>query len=284
MLRIGDFSKITKVTIRMLRHYDEIGLFKPACVDPMSGYRAYSYEQMPQLSRIIFLRDLGFTIQEIKSMVDNHLSIEEMEIKLLKRKQELEDEIKVAQLNLGLVTERLKTIQYEQVIPTYDVTVKSVAAITVASVRKTVSHIHQMHEYCHEMYEEVYRELERLNIELTGPEVTFYHNESYSETDLDVETSLIIRGSDEEVQSLMGSSLTIRHLPAESEVASMVYKGSYDGMELAIIELLKWIARHGWVITGEMRELHLSGPAHLNGELVEQSIIEFQIPIDSHIM
>jgi DNA-binding transcriptional MerR regulator len=284
MLRIGDFSKITKVTIRMLRHYDQIGLFKPVCVDSVSGYRAYSYEQIPQLSRIIFLRDLGFTIQEIKTMVYNHLSIEEMEIKLLKRKLELEDEIKAAQLNLGVVNELLKSIQHEQVIPLYDVTVKSVAEITVASVRKTVSHIDQMHEYCLEMYAEVYRELERLNIEPAGPEVTFYHNESYSETDLDVEASLIIRGSDDETESFKGSSLHIRHIPAESEVASMVYNGSYDGMELAIIELLKWIARHGWIITGEMRELHLSGPAHPDGELVDRSIIEFQIPIDSHIM
>jgi DNA-binding transcriptional MerR regulator/effector-binding domain-containing protein len=284
MLRIGDFSKITKVTIRMLRHYDQIGLFKPACVDPISGYRAYSYEQMPQLSRIVFLRDLGFTIQEIKSMVDNHLSIEEMETKLLKRKQELEEEIKVAQLNLGVVTERLKAIQHEQAIPSNDVTVKSVAPITVASVRKTVPHVSEMHEYCHVMYEQVYRDLERLHIEPAGPEVTFYHNESYSETDLDVEVSLIIRGSEEELRTLKGSSLTVRHLPAESEVATMVYNGPYDGMELAIIELLKWIARHGWVTTGEMRELHLSGPTHPDGELVERSIIEFQIPIDSHIM
>jgi DNA-binding transcriptional MerR regulator len=65
MFKIGDFSKISQVSIRSLRHYDEIGLFKPAHTDPFTGYRYYSADQLPRLNRIIALRTLGLSLEEI---------------------------------------------------------------------------------------------------------------------------------------------------------------------------------------------------------------------------
>lgn len=70
MFKIGEFSKLTQVTIRMLRHYDETGLLKPAQTDPVTGYRLYSTEQIAVLNKIIYLRDSGFQVAEIAAALN----------------------------------------------------------------------------------------------------------------------------------------------------------------------------------------------------------------------
>jgi DNA-binding transcriptional MerR regulator len=116
MLRIGDFSKIAKVSVRMLRYYDQIGLLKPAYIDTNSGYRNYSVDQLSRLNRIIFLKDIGFSLNEVMELVDETISIEEMKGMLLKRKQQLEHEISMAQINLSTVMDRLSSIEKEREI------------------------------------------------------------------------------------------------------------------------------------------------------------------------
>ena len=69
MFRIGEFSKLMQVSVRMLRYYDEVGLLKPAQSDPWTGYRMYSVEQIPVLNRILYLQDCGFTVAEIEGLV-----------------------------------------------------------------------------------------------------------------------------------------------------------------------------------------------------------------------
>ena len=71
MFRIGEFSKLTQVTIRMLRYYDEMGLLKPSQIDPRTNYRMYSVDQIPTLNKIIYLRDSGFNVAEIAIALNN---------------------------------------------------------------------------------------------------------------------------------------------------------------------------------------------------------------------
>ena len=70
MFRIGEFSRLTQVTVRMLRYYDETGLLRPARVDPRTGYRLYETRQIPRLNQIIYLRDSGFNVAEIVAALD----------------------------------------------------------------------------------------------------------------------------------------------------------------------------------------------------------------------
>lgn len=65
MLKIGEFSKLTQVSVRMLRHYDEIGLLKPAEIDCFTDYRYYKEEQLPAMCRIKALKDMGFSLADI---------------------------------------------------------------------------------------------------------------------------------------------------------------------------------------------------------------------------
>lgn len=279
MFKIGEFSKIAKVSIRMLRHYDQISLLKPAYVDPINGYRSYLIDQLPRLNRILFLKDLGFSLNEINELIDNKITIEEMKKMLKKRQQELESEIMIAQHSLNSIKDRLKTIENEGKIPIYDVTVKRTEGYTVASIRDIVPHIKDMDYYCYKMYSSLYQELDKLNIPPIGPEITFYYNEEYTEIELDVEVSVVIQPSNSDLEMTNASTLKIKNIAPEEKVASIIYEGPFEGLENGIIELLKWIGANNWEINGELREIHLSGPAHIDNKVQDNPIIELQIPI-----
>jgi DNA-binding transcriptional MerR regulator/effector-binding domain-containing protein len=280
MLRIGDFSKIAKVSVRMLRYYDQIGLLKPTYIDTNSGYRNYSVDQLSRLNRIIFLKDIGFSLNEVMELVDETISIEEMKGMLLKRKQQLEHEISMAQINLSTVMDRLSSIEKEREIPRYDVIIKSTEVFFVAALREVVPHIREMGIYCYSMYHKLHKELARCKVAAIGPEVTFYYNDEYCETDLDVEASLIIEGNPAEINKLKGSELRIRKVEAQEKIASLIYRGAFQGLEAPIIELLKWTGLNGWETVGALREIHLSGPAHKMEDCVQQpAVVELQIPV-----
>src|SRR4051812_44212396 len=94
MFRIGDFSRLTRVSMKTLRHYDEIRLFKPAYVDRFTDYRYYSFDQLPRLNRILALKGLGFPLENIRQMLDDDLSAEALQGMLRLRRVQLEQEIR----------------------------------------------------------------------------------------------------------------------------------------------------------------------------------------------
>jgi DNA-binding transcriptional MerR regulator len=91
MIRIGDFSKLSRVPIKTLRYYDEMGLLEPVHVDDFTGYRHYDYEyeQMTHLYSILALKDLGFSLEQIGQLLDNGLSAEQMRGMLILRQSEM---------------------------------------------------------------------------------------------------------------------------------------------------------------------------------------------------
>ena len=90
MFQIGEFSRIARVTARQLRHYEELGLFKPERIDPETGYRYYSARQLPRLNRILLLKDLGLTLDQIVRLVDKNISGEEIHGMLTMKKAQIE--------------------------------------------------------------------------------------------------------------------------------------------------------------------------------------------------
>lgn len=279
MLRIGDFSKIGKVSIRMLRHYDQIGLLKPAGIDDQTGYRSYTLDQLPRLNKIIFLKDIGFSLSEVMTMVDEQISIEEMKSMLIKRQKDLENEIAMAELNLKTVMNRLYKIENEGDLPKYDVGIKEADSFAYVSHRTLVPNLEVMGEFCYNMYQKLYQELDLMNVTPTGTEITVYHNDEYTEIDLDMEAGLLVDKSFLNQINAKEGLLSARIMPAEESVAYLVYSGSFTGLENAISELLTWAGKNEWQINGSIREFHLSGPAHPEGGLVGNAIIELQVPV-----
>ena len=86
MLKIGDFSKLSLVSVKALRYYDELGLLKPVQVDEFTGYRYYSTSQLTRLNRILALKDLGLALEQIAQLLDQDLTPDQVR-GMLKLKQ-----------------------------------------------------------------------------------------------------------------------------------------------------------------------------------------------------
>src|SRR4030042_2882886 len=104
MLKIGDFSRLARVTVKALRYYDELGLLKPAKIDSFTGYRYYSADQLPRLHRIIALKDMGLSLEEIARLLQDDVSISHI-LDLLHTKREAQ------QRRLEEESERLKRVE-----------------------------------------------------------------------------------------------------------------------------------------------------------------------------
>lgn len=126
MFKIGDFSRLSKVTVKALRYYDELGLLKPAHVDRFTGYRYYSAAQLPRLNRILALKDLGFALEQMAVFLDQHVSPEQIRGMLNLRRSELQQHITEEQARLARVEARLRQIEQEDTMPAYDVVLKKV--------------------------------------------------------------------------------------------------------------------------------------------------------------
>ena len=280
MFKIGDFSKLGQVSVRMLRHYDQFGLLKPDHIDKFTGYRYYTAGQLAHLNRIIFFKDLGFSLQQIKDLLSNNLSNDQLRGMLMMKQVELERQVQDSHARLGRVEARLQQIEQEGKPPPYEVTTKSAEEMVIASVRQLVPKPQDMDYYCKQMYSTLYSGLDDLGISPRYPEVTFYHNEEYPETDLDVETAVLI--SEQYLNAaLEPPDLKIRRAPAEKNVAALIYEGPFRNVGSAVLVLLNWIGINEWKISGPVRELHLSGPAHHKGQVQEKAVLELQIPINT---
>ena len=93
MLTIGEFALHGGVSVRMLRHYDALDLLVPAAVDPHSGYRHYEPAQLARLNRLVTLKELGFTLEQIGPVLDADVSAPDLRAMLLMRRAQIEQQM-----------------------------------------------------------------------------------------------------------------------------------------------------------------------------------------------
>ena len=280
MFKIGDFSRLGQVSVRMLRHYDKLGLLTPNQIDQYTGYRYYTVEQLARLNRIVALNDMGLTLQQISHLLGKgqDLPAEQLRGMLRLRQAAIEQELEDKQFQLTRVEARLNQIEQEGTASPYEVVVKAIDGLTVASFRQPVPAISQMGHYCQMMYQQLHVLLDEYDITGTGQELTLYHNEEYVEVDLDVETAVSVEpGMDSRLPA--NAPFSVHQIPAAPLAATVVHEGSYHDVTHAVFALLTWSAQHSYAISGPLRELHLSGPAHVNGRVRESAVIEFQLPL-----
>jgi DNA-binding transcriptional MerR regulator len=133
MFSIGEFARLGGVSIRTLRHYDEMGVLRPADVDPFTGYRSYSAKQLRQLNRIVALKDLGLTLGQIRQLLDG-ITVDELRGMLLLRRAQLEGELQRQRHNLLGVEARLRHIAQEDDMPADDIVVKQIPPLGVVVI------------------------------------------------------------------------------------------------------------------------------------------------------
>lgn len=240
MLKIGDFSKLSRVSVRMLRHYDEIGLLRPAETDPANGYRYYSAAQLEMAERIRALKDMGFGLNVICRLIECE-DVEEA-LKLFRiREEEVRKEAETAAYRLKLLETARKRLRKEEKM-NYNVTLKTIPARKVASVRMTLP-----------AYDEegiawgvLCEETEHMHLVPDDPCLccAVFHDDEYKESDVDIEVTKSVIGDypdTEHVRFRMESAVT---------VASAIHNGSYRGLDAAMGNVAQWVQENGYELAG----------------------------------
>lgn len=279
MFRIGDFSQMGQVSIRTLRLYDELGLLNPAQIDKFTGYRYYTIEQLPRLNRILALKDLGLSLDQIGELIKRDLPVDQLRGMLMLKQAEIAQQMQEMQAQMRRVAARLNQIEREGKPPQYEVVIKSVEAQTIASCRRMVPDLNEMQPYRCEMYEALYRWLAANEIVPAEPELAIYYNTEYVEHDIDMELGTPIDRQTVNA-AVPPDTITIRELPAVEAMASVIHKGDMWDIGQAMVALYSWIGSHGYASNGPYRELHLFWrELEIETEQFRNIVIEMQIPI-----
>jgi DNA-binding transcriptional MerR regulator len=134
MLKIGEFSRLSQVTVKTLHHYSDLGLLKPASIDPQTKYRYYTVDQLPRVHRIMALKELGLSLEQIGVLLDEDLPTEQIRGMLRFRQAEIHQQAQEAQRQLSIIEFRLRMIEAEVNFPVLDVVVKRLEAMRFLSL------------------------------------------------------------------------------------------------------------------------------------------------------
>jgi DNA-binding transcriptional MerR regulator len=215
MLRIGEFSKIAQVSIKTLRYYDRLGLLKPAHIDRYNGYRYYNLYQLPRLNRILALKDLDFSLDQIQELLKLALKGTSLENMLRHKANELRSRILEERARLLCVESRLNQFDgiFENEAP--PVLLKTAPDYLVATVRKHLPTLSSLAEWQHDTLQENHQYLGQQSYTFTGPDLLIDHHDEFREDDLDVEVGTIVRENRSNLESapIMATSNYI-HWPA----------------------------------------------------------------------
>jgi DNA-binding transcriptional MerR regulator len=243
LLPIGRFSQVTRLSIRMLRHYDEVGLLKPALVDPDSGYRYYSPAQAADAEKIRLLRSLEMPLEEIGELLG--ASPEELQAHLHGHKLRLE--ARLAQYRQAITAlEHLSSRQ----LSSYTVGLRLEVAQAVLS-KHCRSNLETMKAELNTIFGELFAVLGRQNLRLAGAPFISYHSPEFNEDDLEYEVGL---PTDQLAQAPTGLA---SYQLAASPVAYTLHVGPYETLERAYLAVTAWVQEHGHTLAGPPREHYL---------------------------
>lgn len=256
MYRIGDFARLSQTPIKTLRYYDEMGLLRPARTADATGYRYYAAAQLEQLNRILVLKDLGFSLREIRDLVADRVGLDEIRGLLREKHDALERTVDRERARLARAAARLELIEKSGHCAAQDVAVRAVGRQLVASVRATL----RDHDESAQLFEELERETGRRRAR-----GAVFH--SCAEGAVDCEAFVVLSSR---VQA--GGRVRVQDWPAQC-VTSLVYRGDDDYLP-AYRAVHAWIRVTGTEVVGPKREMYLAA-----GDGDTESITEIQFPI-----
>lgn len=270
MFSIGDFARLGRVSVRMLRHYDATGLLPPAEVDQASGYRFYRAGQLGRLNRIIALKDLGFTLEQVRRIIDDRLDPAELRGMLRLRRAQLEERMTADAARLAGIEARLRMIESEGRMGTEDVVVKRVEPVRVAELTAVAD------SYTPEditptivpLYGELMRRLAAAGVDPTGYAIAHYEP-AEGATGEAVRVHAGIQVDDGK------GDFAVVDLPPVASAATIIHRGSMAGVEGSMQVLARWIEDNGYRTDGYAREVYLD----YDPDRAEQGVTELQMAI-----
>jgi len=269
MLKIGDFARAGRVSVRMLRHYDSIGLLRPAHTEA-TGYRMYEATQLARLNRIVALKDLGFTLETVAAILDDSLSAAELRGMLRLRQNELREQLAADSTRLAAVQARLHIIESEGVMPENDVTIKSIPAVRLAELTGVANSFEppSITPVITPMYQQLFEALQAAGVTPIGPGVAYY--EPLEDGRVTVHAGCPVPAG------TVAAGFDVVDLPAIEQAATLIHRGRMDDVMPSVQALARWIEANGYTSTGYNRELYLD---YGMGDDPQQWVTELQEPV-----
>ncbi|EAG8233306.1 MerR family transcriptional regulator [Listeria monocytogenes] len=251
MLKIGDFSKFTKISIHMLRHYDEIDLLKPIKIADDSGYRYYSEEQIPYANRIQLLKLMGFSLSNVKKMLQSYSNGNELQKYFRMQLFDKQEEMKKLKSQVQLLESAIVSLNDQKNPLNYSILVKELPKRLVISYRGIIS------EYNQEgiLWNALNEQTTGLNIKYKNPsfDVAIIHSTDTSELiDIEVQKSI-----DTSIKSM--ENVICKEIPA-TKVAVIAYQGGYEQLETVYEEMAKWLIENEYALNGEIMNVYYISP------------------------
>lgn len=270
MLKIGEFAQLGQVSIATLRHYDQFGLLKPSALDPCTGYRYYSLAQLPRLHRIVTLKDLGFPLHQIAQLLEDNLSLEQLQTLFRLKQAHIQQVIDMEQARLTRVAARLQQIEQEGSMPAHEMLLKLVDPLLVAAIRKNVS----VGDDLTQSYEALFRYTDQHGLPRTHPRLLLWYsrfevrdNGVYADVELAIPVRTALPANEQ---------VNVRTLPG-GLMACTVHSGYALSLGQAHIALHRWLSENKYRLIGPPRQVHLQLAEPTNPGY---AITEIQFPVE----
>ena len=254
MFTIGDFARLGRVSVRMLRHYDSIGLLRPASVDPHTGYRFYRADQLRRLNRVIALKELGLTLEQVRAIVDDAVDVAELRGMLRLRRSQLAEQLAADTARLAAVEARLRMIESEGRMTTQDVVLKEIAPVRVAELTAVAASYQgeDIGPVIQPLYPELFRRLSAAGVNPTGPGIAWYEPADAGGDAVVVHAGVLV-----DAEPSAAPDVAVRDLPALRSAATIIHHGAMDDVEPSMQALARWIEENGYRTDGFAREVYL---------------------------
>lgn len=248
MLKIGDFSRLSRVSIRMLRYYDENNLLRPVKIDALNGYRYYEESQLSDIGKIVALKEMGFSVAAIKEVLKCDKDSSDLERLFAIKRAQLLDESAEIKKRIQLLDTALKRLREEKTM-NYNCVIKEMPERYVASVRMTIPRYEDEGKVWHYLFSETAHQ----NMQICGPCMAVFHDKEYKEENIDVEVQVPVKGD----------YIDTEHVSFKKEqgatVVSTTFYGSYSQFTEAYAVLAAWTAENDYAFCGAMMDIYHVG-------------------------
>ena len=275
MFRIGEFSRIAQTPISQLRYYDQIGLFQPEHTDQFTSYRYYRAAQLPDLNRILAMKELGLTLEQIKRLVAEDVSAEELRGMLSLKKAQAEQELHAQIERLHHIEARLRQVEQEGGLSADDIVLKELPAQLIYSFRDTLpdllgsATVHLM-----EMNQLLPSHIPQKKL---SHFMALFHSNAFVMENVDIEIGFLLNDRvDESLQLSSGHKLTTRILPRVEMAACAVRVGGFENGYETYGNVGRWVEANGHQMDGLVREVFIEGPYP---DRIEETVCEIQLPV-----
>lgn len=259
-LKIGEFSRLSQVTVKTLHHYDEIGLLKPSHVDKFTDYRYYSLDQLPRIHSIMALKELGLSLEEIARLLLEDLSSEEIRGMYRLKQAEAERRLREEQARLAQIEFRLRQIEQEGMMETVDIVIKRIEPFYALTHREQ-NLTRQDRIVRGEAIERAVR-TEQIKWTNASPVVSYYEEEfrgDYSDEEVLIPVQpthipLVI------IENMF--TMELREVPAIEAAATYLHQGDYNTLNEKYVFLQRWAVENEYKLSGAWRFVYHRGPMH----------------------